>query len=957
MTSTTSAWRTVALSLLSFLLLLPQLFAQSYCIPTSISNSTVNLMSTLTVGNTAVSLPTQNQGYTDNSATIIATVNAGTSLSFTAGGQIPGYTALVSAFIDLNNDATFDTSSERITIYTRASNTSSTTYTYSNTASFSIPASTPSGNYRVRVIANNSTVANPCPGSARVKAIDFTITVNGQACTAPTATYTIVPNCNNNTFNVSVALTSMGNASSVQIKNGNTVLQTVSSAGTYSVGPFTSGTNVSLLVANAANANCASTAQNLTYTCPCTPPTAVYEIVPNCDNNSYTILANITNLGTSSTVAVNLNGNTFSTTANTGTVTLGPFQSGTVQQLNVANAANSSCATAVQGYGFTCPTCVAPTATFNTIDNCAENQYSVTANITSLGSASSVNIYNNGNIIATVTQPGTYTYGPYANTLTSNLSVSNTANAACTTTTTTLSTGCAPCTSASALYNLIEDCLNNQFSVQVALANLGTAQTIEIANGSTVLTTATATGNYTVGPFTNGEQVVLTLTDAANEFCTTTSQTLTSSCPTCVEATATAVIVENCEEQTFTISVDVTDLGSATSIAFYNGTTLIQSVNANGNYVFGPFTIGTTVELNAVNEQNLACTIDFGSYASACTPCLIPTVDFTVIPACFDNQFSIEANITSLGSNTTLTTITDIIVETGIYTFGPYPSGEEIVILLQGNTSNGCFVQSETLTYNCPTCELPDVSFTVVPACEEDGFTIDAIVTSMGSNSTLTSGSTTISQAGTYTFGPYASGEEVVITLLGTTTSSCFVASETLTYTCPTCEAPEATFVTVENCDNEQFYVSISLTSMGNNTEITAENLTIIETGTYTVGPFASAETVYITLVGNITNDCNLISQALTFDCADMPQEPGTSVSKTDFNFAIYPNPSNGVTTIVAEVNGNVTVLDATGKMVDQFTIEAGTNVVNTSSLASGIYTLQIQTKQGNQFKRLSIQH
>lgn len=865
----------ILFALISLLFAMGSSFAQDLaCIPVFGTNTT-NVLSSVTI-NGVTNNTTSIASYENFPSLNLGTVNAGNNIVINASGTLASYNNIsIVAFMDFNNDGLIDNNSERIEIYSRSSYNPAN-YTSGN-VNFTIPAYVPSGTHKIRIVAFCSTSGvnscNSVPGGVKGQAEDYYITVIGQACTAPTATYSIVPNCTNNTFNVSVSVTSLGNATSVQIKNGNTVLQTVSSTGTYSVGPFQSGSSVSLNVANAANNTCASTAQSLSHTCPCTEPTATYTVVPDCDNNQYSISANVSNFGTASTVGILVNGNTFQTISSTGTYNIGPFQSGTTQNINVANASNNSCAAVTQTLSYTCPSCVAPTANYEVIDNCANQTYSVNVLVSNLGSASNVTISNNGTISQTVSSTGTYTFGPFANGTSSQFVVANASNANCSTSSSTLTSGCAPCTTASALYTVVEDCLNNQFSIQVALANLGTASSIEILNGTTVLTTATSTGNYTVGPFTNGDQIILTLTDAANEFCTTSSQTLTSACPACVEPTATVEVIDNCAEQTFTIAVNVTDLGSATTLAFNNGTTLIQSISATGNYVFGPYANGTIVELNAINEQNVTCTIDFNTQASACTP-----------------------------------------------------------------------------------CQTPEVTFTVVPACEEEGFYIEAVVTSMGSNTTLTNGSTVIEETGTYSFGPFNSGEEASILLQGNTSNACVIESEVLTFTCPTCEAPEATFATVENCDNDQFYVTIDLTSMGNSTSITVENLTIIETGTYTVGPFASQETVYVTLHGNITTDCSLVSEALTFDCSTF-EEPGTAVETTDFAFAVYPNPTNGAFTIEAEVNGKVNVLDATGKVVDQFEIEIGKNNISTTNLASGIYTLQIQTKQGNQFQRLSIQH
>ncbi len=95
------------------------------------------------------------------------------------------------------------------------------------------------------------------------------VTVTRINCTAPTATYTIVPNCSSNQFSVNVTITNMGSATSLPIKEGTTVFATATVAGTYSIGPFASGTSHTLTLEHN-DPVCIVVSPTQTYTCP--PP-------------------------------------------------------------------------------------------------------------------------------------------------------------------------------------------------------------------------------------------------------------------------------------------------------------------------------------------------------------------------------------------------------------------------------------------------------------------------------------------------------------------------------------------------------------------------------------------------------------------------------------------------------------------------------------------------------------
>lgn len=100
--------------------------------------------------------------------------------------------------------------------------------------------------------------------------------VNCATCTNPTATYTVVNDCDTSGgFLVDVNVSDLGSATSLTISDdqGSTD-QALSAAGTVQFGPFTNGTNVTISIQNDQDANCIVNSSSLTQS-NCPPPSPV----------------------------------------------------------------------------------------------------------------------------------------------------------------------------------------------------------------------------------------------------------------------------------------------------------------------------------------------------------------------------------------------------------------------------------------------------------------------------------------------------------------------------------------------------------------------------------------------------------------------------------------------------------------------------------------------------------
>lgn len=112
--------------------------------------------------------------------------------------------------------------------------------------------------------------------------------------------------------------------------------------------------------------------------------------------------------------------------------------------------------------------------------------------------------------------------------------------------------------------------------------------------------------------------------------------TLAWSVVACANPAATYTVVSDCDGSGgFLVNVDVTDIGSATSLtASDDQNSQTQSVTAPGQFVFGPYTNGTNVVISLANDQDSNCTIT----SSALTQAVCPPdcSQATVIAACGD---------------------------------------------------------------------------------------------------------------------------------------------------------------------------------------------------------------------------------------------------------------------------------------------------------------------------------
>jgi hypothetical protein len=208
--------------------------------------------------------PTTDVTYFNHTATAVDLAqgeNANVQVTFGTGFA---YNTFVS--IDFNDDYDFNDVGELV-FSGVSTNVNPTTFN----ASFVMPATATLGQHGMRINtgdANYLTVSNPCYSDEYGVTLDFTVNIVVLSCTPPAGTATIVPDCTSTTsqFSVAVNVTALGNGTP-SISDGTTSIP-VSAIGVVNVGPFASGSAVTLTLLHGSEASCNIPLGTFTYTCP-----------------------------------------------------------------------------------------------------------------------------------------------------------------------------------------------------------------------------------------------------------------------------------------------------------------------------------------------------------------------------------------------------------------------------------------------------------------------------------------------------------------------------------------------------------------------------------------------------------------------------------------------------------------------------------------------------------------
>lgn len=291
--------------------------------------------------------------------------------------------------------------------------------------------------------------------------------------------------------------------------------------------------------------------------------------------------------------------------------------------------------------------------------------------------------------------------------------------------------GCKDCSEALASFAIVdEDCETLTYAMEVTLVSMGTAEEIVISNSQNEeVESVSAPGTYVVGPFISGDPVTLTLENPANALCNVESISFMPQPCAIVDCGPTEY--EYCHEQGDLRQWLFQGEDEAIGIRFFSGDGGFY-VDAATYDAVDPFSVagvdipGTTLlnllrtstnnddalllEINV--DANAAPTCADGgadpwNFVVACYDgCTQPEADFTTIHDCDNDEFSIQVELTVLGSGGAVVISNDAgapsvsATALGTYTVGPFASQEVVRVEVEG-ASVLCSWTSPNLTFDC----------------------------------------------------------------------------------------------------------------------------------------------------------------------------------------------------------------------------------------------------------------
>jgi len=167
-------------------------------------------------------------------------------------GTISSFNNIIKAWIDWNQDGVFDETTEELG-FDGPLLTPGEPSTILGTITFTVPVTATSGTTGLRVMqreTTNEALLTPCESYLWGSVHDYAVNIIQLNCDLPEATAEVIEDCGSSQFTIEVDLTFIGSASQVNIipSIGSPIAATTEDL--YILGPYTSGSSVSVSVQN-----------------------------------------------------------------------------------------------------------------------------------------------------------------------------------------------------------------------------------------------------------------------------------------------------------------------------------------------------------------------------------------------------------------------------------------------------------------------------------------------------------------------------------------------------------------------------------------------------------------------------------------------------------------------------------------------------------------------------------
>ena len=494
-----------------------------------------------------------------------------------------------------------------------------------------------------------------------------------------------------------------------------------------------------------------------------------------------------------------------------------------------------------------CATCVNPIATFTVNEDCLNGpQFFVDVDLTDLGSATSITISDNqGSTPQTTNTTGLFSFGPFLNNTGVIITVANDDDSNCIINSPSLTQdqcvlNTVDCTQPPLQFNYCYG--NNDTTSWLFTSTDGSPVRLSFESGTIEgffddLTIYDGPNNTSPVLFNNnvdgiqdfagliidstGDSLFMEVDSDGSVSCQSGSRlewVFSAACATCVNPVANYTVVEDCiNGPQFFVDVDLTDLGSASSITISDnqGSTPFNT-STTGSFQFGPFPNNTDVVITVANDDDANCTLNSSSLTQ--DQCVLNIVDCTAGPIninyCYGNNDLTTWLFTSndgsalrivFNSGTIEGFFDDLTIYDGPNNTSPVlfnnnadgiqdfsglvfqSSGDSLFLEVDSDGSVSCQSGSRLewdFDVSCATCINPQANYIVIDDCANgDQFLIDVDVTSIGDAVSLTisdnQGSTPvqITTPQVVQFGPYPFMTDIIITVANDDDPNCIINS------------------------------------------------------------------------------------------------------------------------------------------------------------------------------------
>ena len=419
--------------------------------------------------------------------------------------------------------------------------------------------------------------------------------------------------------------------------------------------------------------------------------------------------------------------------------------------------------------------------------------------VTISGSGNNIQISDDqGTSPLTGLSPGTYNFGSYANDTDVTIIATDMDIVACADTAAPVTDNCTPVPVCDvAIDSLDAICTSDTtFEVKLTISGTGSSYIITDDQGSAAVT-VTGSGTYSYGSYANNTSVSLNVSDANIATCDASAGPVTADCappPPVCDLTIDSLYVICASDTTFEVLFNIS--GSGTSYTVTDNQGSASMTVGTGGFSLGIYPNNTSVSITVTDDNDATCTATAGPVSADCGPPPVCEVMLDSIDAVCktDSTFEIHVTFTGVGNNFQIsddqgsTPLTGL--SSGTHVFGEYFNSTDVKIYVSDPNFPACADTLGPVTADCTPVPVCDLSLdTVYTTCiSADSFQLNITISGTGVFYQFSDnqGSPPVFgfPAGTYTYGQYANGTNVVLTVTDLAIFNCFEVSSTITDDC-----------------------------------------------------------------------------------------------------------------------------------------------------------------------------